>query len=59
MPIVHPPRDGDTWVDEGASLAMATIAAAIGETEPVDLALPVHGVSADQVAAARSGQKDA
>jgi hypothetical protein len=46
-------------MDEGASLAMATIAAAIGETEPVDLALPVHGVSADQVAAARSGQKDA
>jgi len=29
------------------------------EMEPVDLALPLHGVSADQVAAARSGQKDA
>jgi hypothetical protein len=46
-------------MDEGASLAMATVAAGIGEAEPVDLALPVHGVSADRVAAARSGQKDA
>ena len=46
-------------MDEGASLAMATVAAAIEETEPVDLALPVHTVSVDQVAAARSGQKDA
>ena len=40
-------------------MAMATVAAAIEETEPVDLALPVHKVSVDQVAAARSGQKDA
>jgi hypothetical protein len=34
-------------MDEGASLATATVAAAIEETEPVDLALPVHRVSVD------------
>jgi hypothetical protein len=37
----------------------AASASAIGEMEPVDLALPLHGVSADQVVTARSGLKDA